>query len=117
MVYCAKCGAQLPEDGAFCPTCGASRTIQATAQPIVQVTQATTARPTRAWYLVPLFLNILGGIIGYFAVRKDDPKFANRLLILGIVMFVVVILAVPTLIFIITDIVSRAISGSLVGKF
>ena len=114
MVYCAKCGAQLPEDGAFCPTCGASRTVQATAQPIVQPTQATTARPTRAWYLVPLFLNILGGIIGYFAVRKDDPKFANRLLILGIVMFILVIFAVgimTALIAIIMSAVSRGLSG------
>jgi uncharacterized membrane protein len=23
MIYCAKCGAQLPDDAAFCPSCGA----------------------------------------------------------------------------------------------
>jgi uncharacterized membrane protein (UPF0136 family) len=50
-------------------------------------------RPTRAWYLVPIFLNIIGGIIGYFVVRKEDKQFANRLLIAGIVMMVLVILA------------------------
>ena len=46
-------------------------------------------KPTRAWYLVPFFFNILGGIIGYVAVRNEDRQMANRLLIFGIVMFVV----------------------------
>jgi len=30
------------------------------------------------WYLLPLFLNIIGGVIAYFAVRKDDPKLAKN---------------------------------------
>ena len=45
-------------------------------------------KPTRAWYLVPFFFNILGGIIGYVVVRNEDRQMANRLLIIGLVMFV-----------------------------
>jgi hypothetical protein len=46
-------------------------------------------RPTRAWYLIPFFLIILGGIIGYFAVKGDDKKMANNLLLVGILMTII----------------------------
>ena len=42
-----------------------------------------------AWYLLPIFLGFIGGIIGYFAVRHDDPRLAKRLLYVGIAMLVV----------------------------
>jgi len=41
-----------------------------------------------AWYLLPILLGIIGGIIGYFAVRHDDPTLAKRLLYVGIGMLV-----------------------------
>ncbi|MFY3741041.1 MAG: hypothetical protein HMLIMOIP_001488 [Candidatus Nitrosomirales archaeon] len=41
-----------------------------------------------AWYLLPVLLGIIGGIIGYFAVRHDDPTLAKRLLYVGIGMLV-----------------------------
>lgn len=37
-----------------------------------------------AWYLLPIFVGVIGGIIGYFAVRHDDPTLAKRLLYVGI---------------------------------
>ncbi|RMF31786.1 MAG: hypothetical protein D6752_01455 [Candidatus Nitrosothermus koennekii] len=37
------------------------------------------------WYLLPIFLGIIGGVIGYFAVRHDDPTMAKRMLIIGII--------------------------------
>jgi hypothetical protein len=37
-----------------------------------------------AWYLLPIFLGIIGGIIGYFVIRHDNPNFAKRLLYVGI---------------------------------
>jgi len=45
-------------------------------------------RPTRLWYIAPLLFSIIGGIIGYVVVRKRDKQLAIRLLIVGIVMFV-----------------------------
>tara|TARA_B100000029_G_scaffold33989_1_gene32135 strand:+ start:94 stop:324 length:231 start_codon:yes stop_codon:yes gene_type:complete len=38
---------------------------------------------SRWWYLVPILFGLVGGIIGYFALRKDDPKKAKNCLILG----------------------------------
>jgi len=38
------------------------------------------------WYELPLLLQIIGGIIAYFIIRKDDPKLARRCLVLGILL-------------------------------
>ena len=51
------------------------------------------------WYLVPIFLGIIGGIIAYFALRKDDRKKAKKCLYIGLVLFaigIIVDLAVLT---------------------
>lgn len=39
--------------------------------------------PSGLWYLVPFFFGILGGILGYIAVKSDDPDMADTLLIFG----------------------------------
>jgi len=44
-------------------------------------------RRSSAWYLVPILFSIIGGLIGYFAVKDDDKGMANNLLGIGIVMF------------------------------
>ncbi len=46
-------------------------------------------KPSRLWYLLPIFLTIIGGVIGYFLLKDRDRKFAERLLIVGLVMLVV----------------------------
>ena len=51
------------------------------------------------WYLVPIFLGIIGGIIAYFALRKDDREKAKKCLYIGLVLFaigIIVDLAVLT---------------------
>lgn len=48
-------------------------------------------RRSRAWYVLPILLGWIGGLIGYFAVRHDDPRLAKRLLIVGIALPLVVI--------------------------
>ena len=44
------------------------------------------------WYLLPIFLGIIGGIIAYFAIRKDDRPKAKKCLYLGLIFFAVGIL-------------------------
>lgn len=44
------------------------------------------AKPSKAWYLLPLFFSLLGGVIGYIAVRDYDKDMANNLLLLGFLM-------------------------------
>lgn len=46
--------------------------------------------PSNAWYLVPLLFGILGGIVGYAAVKSEDAELADNLLTFGIIWTVVV---------------------------
>ena len=38
------------------------------------------------WYLLPIFLGIIGGIIGYFALRNDDREKAKKCLYLSLIL-------------------------------
>jgi uncharacterized membrane protein YeaQ/YmgE (transglycosylase-associated protein family) len=38
------------------------------------------------WYLLPIFLGIIGAIIAYFALRNDDQQKAKRCLYLGLIL-------------------------------
>ncbi|MFB5612468.1 MAG: hypothetical protein ACE5RL_04115 [Nitrosarchaeum sp.] len=41
------------------------------------------------WYLLPIFVGLIGGIIAYFVLRHDDPKKAKRCLYIGMVLAIV----------------------------
>jgi H+/Cl- antiporter ClcA len=45
-------------------------------------------RPSRLWYLLPLFLGLLGGVIGYFLLKDRNRKFAERILLAGVIVLV-----------------------------
>ena len=42
-----------------------------------------------AWFLLPVFFGIVGGLIAYFVIRQDDPAKAKNCLYLGIALMVV----------------------------
>ena len=44
------------------------------------------------WFLLPIFLGLIGGIIAYFVLRQDDPKKAKNCLYLGIILAIIGIL-------------------------
>jgi len=44
---------------------------------------------SKAWYILPILMGIIGGIISYFAVKKDDPKLGKNCLIVGVVVFLI----------------------------
>ena len=48
------------------------------------------------WFLLPIFFNVIGGVIAYFIIKDDDPSKAKNCLWLGIILF-----AVPIAIFLI----------------
>jgi hypothetical protein len=58
------------------------------------VSNTSTNKPTGAWYLAPLIFGLIGGILGYVAVKNDDPDMANNLLWLGIFMTFINIIAI-----------------------
>ena len=41
---------------------------------------------SNAWYLLPIFFGIIGGIIAFLIIRKDDPHKAKNCLYLGIIL-------------------------------
>ncbi|RLF07455.1 MAG: hypothetical protein DRJ64_02965 [Thermoprotei archaeon] len=58
------------------------------------------SKVSKIYYLLPIFLGILGGIAGYLLVEDRDKKFAKRLIIIGIIMTfvgVIVVLFFPFL--------------------
>jgi len=44
------------------------------------------------WYILPILFGIIGGIIAYFAIRKDDRQKAKKCLYLGLMLLAVGIL-------------------------
>jgi len=45
--------------------------------------------PSPIWYLVPFFFGVLGGIVGYVAVKDKDENMAFGLLLFGIIWTVI----------------------------
>ena len=41
------------------------------------------------WYLLPIFVGMIGGIIAYLIIRKDDPRKAKNCIYIGIVMMII----------------------------
>ena len=44
---------------------------------------------SNAWYLLPILIGLIGGIIAYLILRKDDPKKAKKCLYVGIVLAII----------------------------
>jgi cytochrome bd-type quinol oxidase subunit 2 len=40
-----------------------------------------------AWYLVPIFLSLIGGVIMWLALRKEDPRKAKKGLIVAVIVY------------------------------
>ena len=44
---------------------------------------------SNAWFLLPIFFGVIGGIIAFFILRQDDPRKARNCLYLGIVFMII----------------------------
>lgn len=55
---------------------------------VVEAAEARPASRSGAWYLAPILLGLLGGIIAYVVVRHDDSRLAKNCLVIGIVITV-----------------------------
>jgi Trk-type K+ transport system membrane component len=40
-----------------------------------------------AWYLVPIFLGIIGGVIMWLALKSEDPRKAKKGLIVAVIVY------------------------------
>jgi len=71
--FCSNCGAEIDIKAKICPKCGVE-------QPHIP------EKVSNWWYLVAIFLGIVGGIIAW-AINKDrNPKKAVSFLVIGLVL-------------------------------
>ncbi|KER05306.1 hypothetical protein AAA799E16_02057, partial [Marine Group I thaumarchaeote SCGC AAA799-E16] len=75
MRSCPSCGNKT--DGSYCSSCG-HETISS------MLTEPSMKKKSNAWYLLPVFLGIIGGIIAYLVLRKSDSGKAKKCLVFGI---------------------------------
>ncbi len=38
------------------------------------------------WFLLPIFVHVIGGIIAYYALKPDEPRMAKDCLYIGMVL-------------------------------
>jgi len=43
---------------------------------------------SNAWFLLPIFFGMIGGIIAFFILRRDDPRKARNCLYVGILFMI-----------------------------
>ena len=83
----SKVRPRQPGDSVYCERCGA-RVVSAWTEPAREPVRSSVASPARStswgWWLLPLVLTWVGGLIAWVVVRDDDRKKANRLLWLGV---------------------------------
>ncbi len=71
----------MREDDKFCSKCGHEVILSG------YVSSISSQRVrSRWWYLLPIFLDVIGGIIAYFVLRDDDKRLAKNCLVLGIIL-------------------------------
>ena len=44
---------------------------------------------SNAWFLLPIFFGLIGGIIAFFILRQTDPSKAKNCLYLGIIFMII----------------------------
>ena len=82
MTFCSQCGKQITDDVNSCPHCGGNLNQN----PSTYAKTHTYRKRSAWWYLLPIFINIIGGLIAYFAIKDDDPKKAKNCLIIGLIL-------------------------------
>lgn len=91
---CMNCGNQLNPDVKFCINCGnpkfSANSIQSTPHVSNVAHYQLPSKPAgKIWYLLPIFLGLVGGIIGWAVIKKRNSKRAKNILILGIILGVI----------------------------
>jgi hypothetical protein len=67
-------------------------TISVTLDQIFKVNAQTPKIRSKWWYLLPIFLGVIGGTIAWISLKSYDRKLAKNCLILGITLDVIEII-------------------------
>ena len=84
-IYCDKCGAENEVGSGFCKKCGAD------------LHGTSAEKPSNVWYLLPILLGIIGGIIGYIVIKAKDERMARNMLYVGLGTFVLGIIIIAAM--------------------
>ena len=52
-------------------------------------TRVDRKNPSKAWYLFPIFLSLIGGLIMFFCIKDENRQMAKNGLVLGAILTVV----------------------------
>ena len=94
--FCTSCGAELRPGVSFCAKCGT--TIDqgySNPQPAYNNSQGNVpygGKPSAAWWLLPIFIGLIGGVIAWACLKDRDPGMAKNCLILSIILTVALFL-------------------------
>ena len=92
-LFCYNCGSKILENTQSCTECGSSLDNSPQTHSTTQSQYPMQGRkPSAAWYLLPIFFTIIGGIISWACIRDRDPGMAKNNLILGIMLSVIPII-------------------------
>jgi ribosomal protein L40E len=83
--FCPNCGAEIDINAKICPKCGVEQLI-------------VPKEVSNWWYLVPIFLGIVGGLIAWLVNKEVNPKKAKKFLIIGIALPIVYIIVMIVII-------------------
>jgi len=62
---------------------------------VVEDVGPRTVQRSRAWYLAPIFLGLIGGIVAWAVIRHDSPRMATNCVIIGLI--ITVLMSLPYL--------------------
>ncbi len=91
--FCPGCGTPVTEGSAFCGKCGTSLTadkvyaeVPASQPPAIPAAAPlpTAKKVSGAWWLLPIFLTWVGGLIAFLVVKDTDKSKATKMLWTGI---------------------------------
>lgn len=79
-----------------CPDCGRKIDVLANVCPYCHARQERMV-VSSLWYLVPVFLLWVGGLVAWFVNKDIDPRRARKMLVFGLVWTVILVLFAPFL--------------------
>ncbi|HUV51952.1 MAG TPA: zinc ribbon domain-containing protein [Dehalococcoidia bacterium] len=82
---CGACGARISRYSLYCPDCGA-------AIPKERREEIPVERTSWAWWLLPVFLTWVGGVIAWSMLKYKNPPKASQCLWLGVSLTVIEII-------------------------
>lgn len=87
-ITCSRCGASNPSESDFCDNCGSIIKVAKSGRTELQV-QTTDKKPSGAWWLL-IFVPVVGGIIAWSMLRKQDRNLANRIFIVSLTITLII---------------------------